>query len=247
MKEIFISYSRQDQEPVGRLRDHLEGLDYGVFLDQDDIRAGRLWRAQIVQAIEDCSLYLIVLSENSLHSDNVRRELDLARQKNKSILPVFLVEQLALTRDMEYQLVGLQRLPFEVMFEDRVQGLLEELMCEPVTAFMSLDQEITTSALVHESGTRLPLLEDRLVIGRGAEAQINLSRWDRNRFVSKQHAQLLNDKGHWSIQVCEQSKNPTLVNGALVAPGEGRVLADGDELVFADIRFRFICAGDAER
>ena len=119
MDDIFLSYSRKDHASAEKLKQRIEGLGYSVWMDVEDLRGGDLWRRQIVEGIEHCRLYIILLSAHSIESDNVRRELDLARAKRVPILPVCAhSEPLGLSREMEYQLVGLQMVD-ENLFENK--------------------------------------------------------------------------------------------------------------------------------
>ncbi|MFI5201432.1 MAG: tetratricopeptide repeat protein, partial [Candidatus Kapaibacterium sp.] len=72
------------------------------------------WATEIVKAIDACSTFLCLLSPHSLASHNVAKELHLASEKQKNILPVVL-EKVKLPSNFEYSLAGLQR----VQYEDR--------------------------------------------------------------------------------------------------------------------------------
>jgi TolB-like protein len=111
MSDIFISYSRKDSEPALRLASFLQDCGHSVWMDQSDIHAAALWSSEIVRAISGCGAFILLLSPNSVDSKNVVRELALASEKGKHILPVKL-ERVAIPEAMEYQLAGIQSLPF---------------------------------------------------------------------------------------------------------------------------------------
>jgi len=46
---VFISYSREDEEFVLKLKDELEERGFPIWLDTGGIRAGEAWRASIVE------------------------------------------------------------------------------------------------------------------------------------------------------------------------------------------------------
>lgn len=48
MGQIFVSYSRRDLEIINRIVEKLEQVRMRVWLDRDDIKAGKTWRVQIV-------------------------------------------------------------------------------------------------------------------------------------------------------------------------------------------------------
>ncbi|MBI3741212.1 MAG: toll/interleukin-1 receptor domain-containing protein, partial [Chloroflexi bacterium] len=81
--EIFISYSRKDTEFVVRLTASLETRGIQAWTDQGAIIAGDAWRRQIVDAIETCKVFLVVLSPSSTVSDNVIKELSIAESSRK--------------------------------------------------------------------------------------------------------------------------------------------------------------------
>jgi hypothetical protein len=78
MSQIFTSYSRRDTETVDKIVDALNQAGMSVWLDREDIRAGNSWRVQIVEAIDSCDAFVLMLSGNSAASKNVHKEVDLA-------------------------------------------------------------------------------------------------------------------------------------------------------------------------
>jgi hypothetical protein len=234
---IFMSYSRDDAEKAHKLKEHIENTVQcsAVWLDQEDIHAGDLWRRQIVEAIEDCRVFISVLSTHSIHSDNVRRELDIARDRNKPVLPVLVeLKPNHISKEMEYQLSGLQRVEYSQMFEEGIRHL-EKLMQIPATRLMP----VASAVLKHESGVEIPLLGTHLTVGRGPEADIDLTKWDRHQFVSRQHAELSYEAGHWNLRSVDQASNPTAINGKSVPKGSEVSLKFGDQIAFANIVFHF--------
>jgi hypothetical protein len=130
MAHIFISYAHSDTDAVDRLTGRLSDASYDIWIDREDIRAGDQWRRQIVEAVKACDVFIITLSPNSVRSDNVRRELDLAGRAQKTIIPL-LIAEVEIPDEMDYQLVGLQRVNLVDDYEAGFKKLLEAL--EPVT------------------------------------------------------------------------------------------------------------------
>lgn len=110
--DVFISYSRRDSVFVNRLVADLESHGHRPWCDRSDIRGGQLWQQQIVQGIEGCQTFLLVLSAHSVQSINVVKELSLAEANGKRILPV-MIEDVEIPDTMEYQLAGIQMILFE--------------------------------------------------------------------------------------------------------------------------------------
>jgi uncharacterized protein YjbI with pentapeptide repeats len=78
----FFSYSWKDKTFVDNLGTRLKSAGINTWRDKDDTVAGPL-QPQVWQAIQDHQVVIIVLSENSVQSDWVENELDMARNKEK--------------------------------------------------------------------------------------------------------------------------------------------------------------------
>jgi hypothetical protein len=79
----FISYSWKDAEFVDQLRDRLMSADINVWLDRHDMVAGTI-QDQVWRAIQMHHAVIIVLANDSVNSDWVENELDMARNKEKA-------------------------------------------------------------------------------------------------------------------------------------------------------------------
>jgi TolB-like protein/Flp pilus assembly protein TadD len=110
MPDIFISYSRKDSEQATMLAEMLASAGLSCWIDQQGIEAASSWSAQIVDAINNCNVFIALLSPSSIESHNVIKEISLASEKRKRILPLDL-EPVTLPRELEYQLAGIQRAP----------------------------------------------------------------------------------------------------------------------------------------
>ncbi len=108
MADIFISYSSKDREKAEQLTELLASAGLSVWIDQSSIEVSTSWSAEIVDAITSCSAFIVLLSPNSIESHNVIKEVSLASEKRKKILPLDL-EPIALPRELEYQLAGIHR------------------------------------------------------------------------------------------------------------------------------------------
>ncbi|HET6513111.1 MAG TPA: TIR domain-containing protein, partial [Candidatus Kapabacteria bacterium] len=108
MPDIFISYSRKDSEQALQLAERLQGEGMSVWIDQRGIEAAKSWSAEIVDAIEGCKAFVILLSSNSMQSENVAKELSIAYENKCRLLPV-VIEDVPLAREFKYPLAGVQR------------------------------------------------------------------------------------------------------------------------------------------
>jgi len=109
-QDIFISYSSKDKEKADQLSELLASAGLSVWIDQTGIDAATSWSKEIVQAIDGCKAFVVLLSPNSLCSSNVMKEVSLAAEQKKKILPLDL-EPVELNEDFRYHLAGIQRAP----------------------------------------------------------------------------------------------------------------------------------------
>lgn len=134
MGHIFVSYSRRDREIVERFVGMMESGGMNVWIDREKIQPGKLWRTQIVQAIDTCDGFVLMLSASSAASDNVRREIDLAMDAGRSVF-IMLLEKVRLPAEIRYQLVGLQHIDIQTLgLHKGVKQLIETLNEEVVPA-----------------------------------------------------------------------------------------------------------------
>jgi TolB-like protein/Tfp pilus assembly protein PilF len=105
--EVCISYSSRDRDRILRIAEQLRGAGVSVWLDQGGIDAAALWSAEIVKAIDGCKVLLLALSAAAAESANVVKEVSLALDRKKHILPVNL-EPVEVPVALRYPLAGIQ-------------------------------------------------------------------------------------------------------------------------------------------
>jgi hypothetical protein len=93
----FISHSSRDKPFVRRLAADLTGAGVGIWLDEQRIRVGDSIPDQIAQGLAESDIFLIALSDSSVSSEWVKRELNNAlvseiTKRNIEILPLKLSE-----------------------------------------------------------------------------------------------------------------------------------------------------------
>jgi hypothetical protein len=92
---------------VHRLRQDLERAGHEVWLDRDDIPGGAAWRRSIGEGIAGADVVLVVVTPASVASSNVERELTVADEQVKPLLPV-LVEPTVIPPSLSFLLAGVQ-------------------------------------------------------------------------------------------------------------------------------------------
>lgn len=89
MSHIFISYSKKNKEYTDKLVDFLEKAGFDVWYD-GRIDYGTSWERVIFKAIDDCAVFLVVMSPESYDSDWVRKEYLYADKRKKKQFPILL-------------------------------------------------------------------------------------------------------------------------------------------------------------
>ena len=124
MSDIFISYSRKDSTQALELAEQLRTAGMEVWIDQHGLELASSWSKDIVDAIEQCKAFILLLSESSLASKNVAKELTIASESGRSIIPIE-IKHVRLTSEFKYALAGLQRAPLSDL--DGIFKSLEKL------------------------------------------------------------------------------------------------------------------------
>ena len=122
--EVFISYAAKDRERVAKLVEGLQQAGVSVWIDMAGIEVAAMWSKEIVSAIRECKVLLLSISPHSTESENVVKELALASERKKTIIPIYL-EPAVIPETMEYQLAGIQRVEF---FEGREDLALQAVI-----------------------------------------------------------------------------------------------------------------------
>lgn len=122
-QKIFFSYSRADGSPFAlRLAIDLKQKGYDVWIDQEDIRAGLEWDAEIEKGLETCDSLLFLATEKSVVSNNVLDEVYYALEQHKKVIPLVFVDS-----KIPFRLNRLQRIDFTKDYDTALTSLLNEL------------------------------------------------------------------------------------------------------------------------
>ena len=98
----FVSYAHADSREVYGIVEKLNDLGKRVWYD-GAIEPGAEWSEVLGEKISNCSVFLLMLSNNAINSLNVRKEFNMALSLGKPIIAIVL-EQVSLTPGMCLQL-----------------------------------------------------------------------------------------------------------------------------------------------
>lgn len=85
--DVFLSYSRKDVDFVSKLARDLEAVGLKIWRDQH-IEAGTRWDREVERALAAAPCLLVVLSPDSVGSDNVLDEASRALDQGKLVIPI---------------------------------------------------------------------------------------------------------------------------------------------------------------
>jgi hypothetical protein len=118
MGHIFISYSHKDKEYIHRLQEALQNKGFDVWID-DRIDYGTEWPKIIQDYLDSSDAFIVVVSENSYHSEWVQSEVARAKRKKKPFFPLlFQGEPWLSIEARNYVDVTDKSLPNEKFFQD---------------------------------------------------------------------------------------------------------------------------------
>ncbi|HKY96033.1 MAG TPA: toll/interleukin-1 receptor domain-containing protein [Kiloniellales bacterium] len=88
MGRVFVSHAKEDSAVAERISGFLESRGVSCWIAPRDVPGGMEYGAAILQGIEESSVLLLVLSEQSNESQFVHREVERAVSKAKPVLPI---------------------------------------------------------------------------------------------------------------------------------------------------------------
>lgn len=88
MYDIFISYSRKNQKIVDTFVSRLQEEGFSIWIDRKGIESGDAFKSVIVKAISESNVVLFFSSEASNQSKWTAKEIGLATEFSKPIIPI---------------------------------------------------------------------------------------------------------------------------------------------------------------
>ncbi len=110
-EDVFVSYSRQDNEKVLALTGKLRAAGVGLWMDVRNIDGAALWGEEIVNAVAKSKVLLLLVSKTAVSSQNVVKEVLLASERKGHILPIDL-EPTEIPSSLKYALAGIQHIEY---------------------------------------------------------------------------------------------------------------------------------------
>ena len=103
---IFVSYSHKDGAEVFAEINRLHQLGYRIWYDEG-IDPGNEWTEEIARALEGAAYFVVFISDASVHSTNVRNEINFALNRGKPFLAIHL-DDVKLPSGLELRMADIQ-------------------------------------------------------------------------------------------------------------------------------------------
>lgn len=142
-RRTFISYSRINKEFALELALELRNSGFDIWLDQLDIPTGSRWDDEVERALEECEIFMVILTPASSISDNVKDEIGYAIDAGKRILPILLENAKVPLRLTRFNYVDFTKKSYEEGVEGAKQ-LLRRLIDEPTLPVDQVLEETKT-------------------------------------------------------------------------------------------------------
>ncbi len=113
---VFVSYAHKNSDIVYNHISKLHDAGFRIWYDEG-IDPGADWSDEIATALQGCAVFLVFISEASLASHNVRKEIIFAIDQRKHMLCVH-IEEVELPIGLKMQLGNIQAL-LETRFHDK--------------------------------------------------------------------------------------------------------------------------------
>ena len=128
--KIFISYSSSNARLVLDISARIRHDGFDVWMDKDGVQPGEAWDTAVQNAINDCIIFIVVLSRQSVKSEVVLNELAYAVDRSKTIVPIRLE-----SCDLPLAVLRIKYIDLSEDLDAGIQKLLWKLDNDPKTSW----------------------------------------------------------------------------------------------------------------
>jgi hypothetical protein len=245
---IFLSYAKEDSSRVRAIYRRLRTEHLNPWLDVADLLPGQEWESAIVSAIRSARFVIVFLSNHSVSKrgyvqKEIREALDAADRVPEGdiyIIPVRLEECPVPERLAKLQWVDVFR---HKGLSKLVRALKNNFDGEDVA-----DPDLKANLVVMGTNDHMAtfqLQKPVTLVGRRAPnatviPDIDLSRFDRRRMISRKHAYIIRVGNSFVIKDCGSS-NGTIVNDSILLESQQtRILKVGDKICLGETTVFFV-------
>ena len=167
--DVFISFSFHDQNAAETLVNYLSSR-HGIscWICTRELNGGSLFKAQIPDAIDAAKIVVFMQSESSIASREVPKEIGIAFDTEKTIIP-FRLDTTPLKAELRYDLYGVEYIDATIpSFEDRAEELAQSIL-KILGGDTSSKKEISAKPIYELKPT--PFSCSEIFFGREAEME----------------------------------------------------------------------------
>lgn len=124
---VFVSYSSADRDRVIDIDQRLVSHGIATWIDKNQIPGGATWTTELVRAISHCKVVLLMASASAFASKNVEREIGIAGEAGKIIIPVLLDAGVQIPEAFRFWLVSTHYVEASGTVQDWFPRLAEAL------------------------------------------------------------------------------------------------------------------------
>lgn len=126
MSHVFVSFSSRDAKMARAICSAIEDRGYPCWISDRDVRPGRNYQDEIVDAIGSASVFVLVFSQHSNNSNEIKKELSLASRNNLLVVPVR-IEDFVPTGALQYELSTRQWIDIFEDWERAVGRIVDQI------------------------------------------------------------------------------------------------------------------------
>lgn len=153
--DFFISYSSKDKDIAFRIVNAIESAGYTCWIAPRNIPYGTPYARAIMEGIDECDKFIVLITKSSIQSNDVLNEVDNAHSVKKTIIPVRLTDTL-LSRELNYYLSRTQWLTLP---SSKPEEIVKLLNIENKTSPIQNQSKLNDSSNTNKNGLRInPIL-----------------------------------------------------------------------------------------
>ncbi|MCL2456677.1 MAG: TIR domain-containing protein [Defluviitaleaceae bacterium] len=228
MKHTFISHSTKNKDTADNIVKNLEDNGVPCWIAPRNINAGTNYGAALSSAIRDCGTFVLVFSEYSNISDAVFREVQLAFESRKTIIPVR-INDVPVSDDLKFFLSGIQwvnatpeQLQFNKLIDDihRLMNVPHAVDSGNTTELLDYTEDVSQNITLRnfdnlsQSWTVALDMHDEITIGRHPNNRIHIA----EPSISREQCKIYMADGVLTIENSSNSNITQLNNAPLNIP-----------------------------
>ncbi len=149
-KEIFISYKSDEFNDALYVKTTLENNGFSCWMAPMDIAGGSNYASEIPKAIENCKIFVLILSDKAQNSKWIPKEVDQAISADKHIMP-FMIEDCMLNNEFCFYLSNIQRYNAYENMEESLKKLINDIKNKLGVTTTQIQTNLNTPKLTAEA------------------------------------------------------------------------------------------------